>query len=259
MFASQTRSRLHSSSLCLAMVSFKAPSILKHRRTNLGKISRTKQEQLGHALKRNKVDTAARKERLPRCFQTLRSSILSQRFGLSKDSFPGPAKRIGARRNIIRVSQLNFESVNKSPIVIKGPFMSPFNHKPGIEHPKYAHDVADLKHCPTAEESIRECQQRDVTASSIGSFGSWVEVSEVGSRPAVRVQVGLFSGCPSDSLLEGLQALLPKDSFEASGSMGCSLVSPFDEEQEAGTAGVSRASSFNEQSFVRMAEPDLGW
>lgn len=95
------------------------------------------------------------------------------------------------------------------------------------------------------------------TSSSTGSLGSWVEVSEWGSRPAVRVQVGLFSGAPSDSLLEGLQALLPR-SIPARDSANISLTSTFRDISDVVAAEPS-TSSFNEVSFVRIAELDLGW
>lgn len=97
-----------------------------------------------------------------------------------------------------------------------------------------------------------------VRINSTGSFGSWVEVSEVGSRPAVLVQIGLFSEIPSDSLLEGLQALLPGGGFATADSRRHSLTSACYDGTEVEGEGVT-ASSFNEESFVRVAEADLAW
>lgn len=94
-----------------------------------------------------------------------------------------------------------------------------------------------------------------VPASSTGSLGSWVEVSRFGPCPAVRVQVGMISDIPSDSLLEGLQALLPLEGTATSGSKGCSPSSFFRDESE-GEAGERSMSSMDEESFVRMASVD---
>jgi len=99
----------------------------------------------------------------------------------------------------------------------------------------------------------------NVANSSLGSLGSWVEVSEVGSRPAVRVHVGLFSGMPSESLLEGLQVLLPRDAPNNSSEVP--LMSAFDDaiDSPGRQSGDSTTSFFNEESFLRIAEADLGW
>lgn len=114
------------------MVSLKPRILLKHRRGTT--TTRPKQEQLGRspALRASKLEVI-KKNRISHFFSTLRSSVLSQNAPTPQDLPQGLGRRNSTRRNIIRVSRLNFDSVNIPPLVISGPSLPTLNEgKPSV-------------------------------------------------------------------------------------------------------------------------------
>ncbi|KAI0694228.1 hypothetical protein BC835DRAFT_1021308 [Cytidiella melzeri] len=252
------------------MVSLKRRSIEKHKRVSSS----------SHPLKRQQVRRTpvvlankpeiAKRIKLSRFLSTLRLPSLSKH--KVNDASSELRSYCDVNRRIIRVTELKFESVNKPPIIIHGPSLVdvlPYDENirgmagtnlqlQSVFEPAAQGDTLFLQENerPAAvhrgsdrfERADNQASQNE-TAVADGSFDSWVEVSEPGSRPAVRVLVGLISGIPSPSLSEASQTLLPQDCLDdRSPSFSPSL-----SEEDITT------SSFNEQSFIRMAEADLGW
>ncbi|KAI0341485.1 hypothetical protein BDW22DRAFT_309330 [Trametopsis cervina] len=160
-----------------------------------------------------------RKKPLSRFFATLRLSALSKlgqpNTGVACDGAPAYMNANNCRR-IIRVSELKFDAVDRSPIVISRPFplggRPPQSKRPLCNEAQSSNDHGATSGEATPLEPADSADER--RRDSKASFESWIEVSLPGSRPALRV-LSSTPASPEISRLEDVGTAEPHNLLSA--------------------------------------------